>query len=130
MFNNKFYKQIDNVIWYDDDTFVLLSSLNQAEKFEKYLSSKHPNINFSLEEESYGRLSFLDIFRKKVKFINNVYRKNTFSGVSSNFNICVLETCKIGLVKSLLLRCFNLCSDFLKFHYKINILNSILYKNS
>ena len=30
--------------------YVLFSSLNHAETFEKYLSSKHPNINFSLEK--------------------------------------------------------------------------------
>ena len=33
---------------YVDDIFVLLSSLDQAEKFKKYFSSKRPNINFSL----------------------------------------------------------------------------------
>ena len=88
MFNNKFYKQIDSVgmgsslgpapanifihsfekKWlkdclhglksvfyrqYVDDIFVMFSSLDHA--------SKHPNINFSLEKENDGRLSFLDI---------------------------------------------------------------------
>ena len=46
---------------YVDDIFVLFSSLDQAEKFKKYLSSKHPNIKFSLEKENEGRLSFLDV---------------------------------------------------------------------
>ena len=46
---------------YGDDIFVLFSSLDQAEKFKKYFSSKHTNINFSLEKENDGRLSFLDI---------------------------------------------------------------------
>ena len=56
-----FYKQ------YVDDIFVLFSSLDQAEKFKKYFSSKHLNINFLLEKENNGRLSFLDIniFREK-----------------------------------------------------------------
>ena len=63
--------------WYVDDTCVMFSSLNQAEKFKKYLSSKHPNIKFSLEKENDGRLSFLDIniFREKGKFVTNIYRK-------------------------------------------------------
>ena len=30
----------------------------------------------------------------------------------------------------MLFRCFSLCSDFVKFHYEINLLKSILYKNS
>ena len=50
-----FYKQ------YVDDIFLLFSSLDHAEKFKKYLSSKHPNINCSLKEESDVRLSSLDI---------------------------------------------------------------------
>ena len=41
---------------YVDEISVLFSSLDQAEKFKKYLSSKHPNINFSLEKENEGRL--------------------------------------------------------------------------
>ena len=32
---------------YADDIFVLFSSFDHAEKFKKYLSSKHPNIYFS-----------------------------------------------------------------------------------
>ena len=39
------------------------------------------------------------------------------------------EAYKIGLIKSLLW-CFSLCSDFIKFHYEIDKLKSILYKNS
>ena len=117
---------------YVDDIFVLFSSLDQAEKFKKYLSSKHPNINFSLEKENEGRLSFLDvnIFREKGKFVTNVYRKKTFSGVYTNFDSFIPETYKTGLIKSLLFRCFNLCSDFVKFHHEIDILKGILYKNS
>ena len=39
-------------IRYVDDIFVMVSSLDQAEKFKMCLSSKHPNINFSLEKEN------------------------------------------------------------------------------
>ena len=60
----------------------------------------------------------------------NVYRKKTFSGVYSNFNSFIPESYKTGLIESLLFRCFNLCSDFVKFHHEINILKGILYKNS
>ena len=83
---------------YVDDVFVLFSSLDQAEKFKKYLSSKHPNINFSLEKENEGRLSFLDvnIFREEGKFVTNVYRKKTFSGVYTNFDSFIPETYKTG----------------------------------
>ena len=130
IFNNKFYNQIDSVVmgsplgpalanifmcsfenkWlkdcpnflksvfyrqYVDDIFVL---------FKEYLSSKHPNINFSLEKENDGRLSFLDIniFREKGKFVTNVYWKKNFSGVYTNFNSFIPETYKTGFIESLL----------------------------
>ena len=112
---------------YLDHMLVLFSSLDQAEKFKKYISSKHPNINFSLEKENYSRLSFLNIsiFREKGKFVS-VYRKKTFSGVYTNFNSFIPETYKTGLIKSLLFRYFSLCSNFVKFHHEISILKSIL----
>ena len=84
----------------------MFSSLDQAEKFKKYFSSKHSNIKFSLEKENDGRLSFLDIniFREKGKFVTNVYREKTFSGVYTNFNSFIPETYKTGLIESLLFR--------------------------
>ena len=110
-----------------DVIFVLFSSLDEAEKFEKYLSSKHPSINSSLEKENDGRLSFLDTntVRDKGKFVTNAYRKKTFSGVYTNFNSLITETYKTSLIESLLFRCFNLCPDFVKYHHEINILKNI-----
>ena len=95
---------------YVDDIFISFSSLDQAEKFKKHL------------------LSFLDVntFREKGKFFTNVYRKKTFSGVYTNFDRFVPETYKTGLIKSLVFRCFNFCSDF----HEINISKCILYKNN
>ena len=37
---------------------------------------------------------------------------------------------KTGLIKSHLFQCFSLCLDFVKFHHKVNVLKSILYKNN
>ena len=66
---------------YVDDIFVLFFSLDHEEKFKKYLSSKQPHINFSLEKENEGRLSFLDIniFREKGRFVTNINWKKTFN---------------------------------------------------
>ena len=96
------------------------------------MSSKHPNINFAIEKEKDGCLPFLDvnIFPENEKFATNVYRKKTFRGVYTNFKSFIPETYKIGLIKSLLFRCFSLCSDFIKFHHEIDKLQSILYKSS
>ena len=110
--------------------FILFSSLDHTEKFKEYLYSKLPNINFLLENENDGGLSFLgiNIYCEKGKFLTNVYCKKTFSGDFTNFSSFIPETYKTDLVKSLLFRCFSLCSDFVKFHNEINILKGILCK--
>ena len=51
-------------------------------------------------------------------------------GFYINFKGCISETYKIGLICSLLFRCFSLCSHFIKFHHEVDKLGSILYKNS
>ena len=117
---------------YINDMFVLFSSPDHADRFREYLSSKHPNIKFSVEKEEDGYFPFLDIniFSENKKFATNVYRKRTFSGLYTNFKSFIPETYKVGLMKSLLFWCFSLCSDFIKFHHEIDKLKSILYKNS
>ena len=72
----------------------------------------------------------INISLEKGIFVTNVYQKKTFSGVHSNPNSFIPETYKTGLIKPLLFPYFSLCSDFMKFHHEINILKSILYKNS
>ena len=52
---------------YVGDIFVLFPSPGYADKFKKYLLSKNPNINFSIEKEKDGCLPFLDI---------NIFREN------------------------------------------------------
>ena len=81
-------------------------------------------INFSIEKEK-----DVNIFRQNEKFATNVYRKKAFSWVYTNFKSFMPETYKIGLIKSILFRCFSFCSDFIKFHHEIDKLKRFLYKN-
>ena len=55
---------------YVDDIFLVSECRDLIKKFFKYMNSRHPNIQFTCEEES----------NKKM------YRKKTFSGVYLNFN--------------------------------------------
>ena len=77
-FNPSFYRR------YVDGIFVLFESSESADSFREYLSSKHQNINFTVEKENVGSIPFLDvkICRKNGKFVTCVYRKPTFSGFS------------------------------------------------
>ena len=54
-FKPSFYKK------YVDDIFVLFESPESVQSFCEYMSSKHQNINFTVEQENIGSLSFLDV---------------------------------------------------------------------
>ena len=54
-FKPSFYRR------YVDDTFVLFESPESANQFCEYMSSKYQNMNFSVEQENIGLLSFLDV---------------------------------------------------------------------
>ena len=98
------------------------------------MNSRYKNINFSLETEKDGQVPFLDlnVFRENGKFLNNVYGKETFTGVYTNcFSFIPLEH-KFDLVYTLLHRfCFLFClaSDLSKFHFEIENLKEILLSN-
>ena len=110
---------------------MLFSSKEKVQPFLMYLNSRHENNNFSIEEENEGSFSFLDVkvSRENTKFVTNIYRKPTFSGVLSNFHSFIDVPYKYGLIYSLLYRYFRICSDWKKFHYEINKLKSIFSKN-
>ena len=105
-------------------------SLESAHSFREYMSSKHQNINFTIEQESIGSLSFLDvkICGKNGKFVTSVYRKPTFSGVFTNYKSFIPTNQKRGLLHTLLHRSFSLCCDFTTFHFQIDHFKTILMK--
>ena len=125
-FKPSFYRR------YVDDIFVLFESSESADSFCEYMSSKHQNINFTVEKENIGSLSFLDvkICRKNGKFVTSVYRKPTFSGVFTNYESFIPTYQKRGLLHTLLHRSFSICCDFKTFHFEIDHLKNILIKNN
>ena len=72
----------------------------------KTRTSKHQNINFTVEQESIGSLSFLDvnICRKNGKFVTAVSRTLKFGGVFTNYKSLIPTYQKRGLLHSLLHR--------------------------
>ena len=111
---------------------ICLINQNMRNYFLEYINKKHKNIKFSIETELDGSPSFLDvkIFRENEKFVTSVFRKDTFSGVYTNFISFIPLEYKFGLVHTLLNRCFNLSSDFLKFHQEVGKLKKILSKHA
>ena len=125
-FKPSFYRR------YVDHIFVLFESSESANLFREYMSSKHQNINFTIEKENVVSLSFLDvkICCKNGKFVTSVYRKPTFSGVLTKFESFIPTYQKRGLLHTLLHRRFSICCDFKTFHFEIDHLKTILIKNN
>ena len=110
---------------YVDDTFIIFKHKNDVVKFFNYLNSQHPNISFTKEEETEGKLPFLDVLVTKT--LNNnpelqIYRKPSFTGLGLNF----LSECsfryKINNIINLLFRAYRLSSNYFVFHKEVNFL--------
>ena len=116
---------------YVDDIFVLIRSHEHIIKLANYFSSRHPNIKFTYEMEVNNTLPFLDVnvYRESDKFSSTVHRKDTFSGVYTNFRSFMPVTYKRGLISTLLYRAFMISSSFESLHSEVEKLKQIFGKN-
>ena len=65
---------------YVDDIFMIWPhGLKELKKFHQHLNSQNQSVPFTYEEESKGRILFLDtlVERKSFKVTTSVYRKQT-----------------------------------------------------
>ena len=76
-------------------------------------------------------MPFLDVnvFRKNGKFVMNVYRRKTFTGIYANFSSFIPLEHKFGQVYMLLHHCFCLVTDMSKFHFEIEKFRDIILSN-
>ena len=116
---------------YVDDIFILIRSSEHISLLADYFSSQHQNIKFTYELESDNCIPFLDVnvFRDATKFSSTIHRKDTFSGVYTNFESFMPETYKRGLLSTLLYRAYMVSSTYLGFHEEIEKLKKIFSKN-
>ena len=71
---------------YVDDIFCLFKW--EVQVFLDYINSKHPNINFTCDEEENNKLPFLDISIWKTEgpnFDTTTCRKSTYTDLLTNF---------------------------------------------
>ncbi len=117
---------------YVDDIFVLLRSHEHITRLATYMSSKHPNINFTYELEKDDVLPFLDVnvYRDSESFSTSVHRKDTFSGVFTNFKAFLPETYKRGLISTLLFRAYTINSSYSSLHKEVEELKRIFRRNA
>jgi len=116
---------------YLDDTFILFHSENQAKEFFNFINYRHESIKFTFEGEVDAKLPFLDVLvqRSANGFITHVYRKNTFSGLGTNYFSNIAHSYKLSSITTLLHRAYNLCSNFRLFHEEISFIRKYLIQN-
>ena len=96
-----------------------------------YFNGRHSNINFTIEHEVDGRLSFLDcsVQRCRNKFTSSVYRKPTFPGLGiSFFSFCSFRF-EINSIKTLLFRAYNLSANYHLMHLEFDFLRNFFVSN-
>ena len=86
---------------------------------------------FTVETEQNNKISFLDvnIIHEQGKFITRVCRKTTFSGRYTHFDIFLPDNYGIGMIYTLVNRCFEICSNWSMFHQQLILLREIFNKN-
>ena len=116
---------------YVDDTFLIFKSPSHVSKFLNFLNDKHPNIKFTSEIENNKCLPFLDISIKRVNnsLTTSVYRKRTFTGLMTKFNSSIPNQYKRNLVTTLVIRAYNICSNYFNLHNELTLLEQFLFKN-
>ena len=86
-----------------DDVSVLFDKPEKVLRFVNYMNKRHKNITFSFETVKDDSFSLLDvkICREKYKFTTIVFRKDTFSGVYTNFGSFIALEHKFDLAYTL-----------------------------
>ena len=124
-FKPLFYKR------YVDDTFVLFKEPAHAQMFLDFINNFHDNIDFTMDPECDGQLSFLDILvsRENDRFVTGVFRKKTFTGLGLNYFSFCPSIFKVNSCKTLIFRAFNICSNWTKFHEEVSFLKQYFKSN-
>ena len=113
---------------YVDDILLAFRRPEDIQEFWAYYNNLHPNIKFSIEEESGGVINFLDICIKK-EGGTSTFRKNTFTGLLTKYNSFIHQQYKTGLISCLLYRAWKLCSNEENFQEEISFLKKLFLQN-
>ena len=97
---------------YVDDVFLHFENKPARVEFFQRLNSLHPSLRFTCEEESVGKLPFLDVkvIRTDKGMVTTIFRKPTFTGRYTPWDSYSPTNYKINLVRSLAHRARRICS--------------------
>ena len=99
---------------YVDDSFLLFEKKEDIEPFFEFLNNCHPNIKFTIEEESHETSTFpfldVNIMKHENRFLTQTYYKPTHTGQYTNWHRFTPRKYKLKIVKCLLSRA-RICSN-------------------
>ena len=146
-------KQIGVQEWfrYVDDTFVLLNPNTSIDNVLNILNEFHPSIKFTHEPEENNSIPFLDVrvLRTEVKkvkeveednekekeiittyiFDTTIFRKETFTGLMTNWHSFVPFSYKKSSVVSMIKRALSICSTYSLLTEEFDKIRTICQKN-
>ena len=127
-------------VWHQfvDDTFVLVDPKSNINDILSILNTCHESIKFTYEVEQRGLLSFLDVKVQrtltkmisklkpeeeiKLTFETKVNRKNTYTGLMTNWYSFVPLQYKKGSIVNMIQRAISICSNY---HFLVSELDHI-----
>ena len=115
---------------YVDDTFTFIKD-GKIEFVQQTLNSFHKDISFTYETEKNNNISFLDVnVTRKADgyFDTDVYRKKTDSDIYIHWDAYATRSWKIGTLKGLFRRAFNICSTEDSLQREVNHLKKVFTK--
>ena len=82
-----------------DDAFSVFENGGQALWFFGFLNELHPALRFTMESEVDSQLPFMDVLlrRKEGALVKSVYRKPTFTGLYTRWDLFSPTHQKIGM---------------------------------
>ena len=122
------------IIWlrYVGDIYCLFSiPKDKILEFHSRINKWHHNLHFTVEFESNNSLPFLDVLvtREKNQLVTSVFRKSTHTGLYLLWDSCQSRRYKLGLIKTLVIRIYKICSTQEKIDNELNLLKETLRIN-
>lgn len=129
---------------YVDDTFVLLEPNTNINNVLDLLNGFHPSIKFTHEVEKVGSIAFLNVkvirsLTSKQTLMNNqeptfcfnttIYRKETFTGLMTNWHSFVPFSYKKATVTTMVQQAIAICSTYALLADELNEIRNICQMN-
>ncbi|CAF4600906.1 unnamed protein product [Rotaria sp. Silwood2] len=122
------------MIWlrYVDDIFCIFTiPKEKINEFHKRINKWHRNLHFTVEFEVENSIPFLDVrvTHTEDKLVTSMYRKPTHTGLYLLWDSNQSRRYKLGLIKTLVIRIYRLCSTKEIINNELDLLRKTLTNN-